>query len=505
MKKIITVPIVALLLLIVIAIVNGLTTYKDEQYYPKTQLIPVNVDKTAILQRLSKAIQIPTISVDDRSLFNPTPFEDFIVLLAQEYPTIHQRAERQLVNNYNIVYKFTGTDPTLKPALFMGHIDVVSVDEITLDKWTHPPFDGVIDNDIIWGRGAIDDKSTVMSLMEAMELTLNAHQENPFKRTVYFAFGHDEEVGGELGAQLIAKHFKEQGIVFEFVLDEGGVILKKGMMPNIDQEIAIIGVAEKGFMNIRMTVEQTGGHSSTPPAHTGPGILAQAIVKLENAPFPADLSFTNLTFDRVAHFADFGAKVAMANQWLTSPVIEKVMLDNPKTAASIRTTTAVTMLSGSSKSNVLPTKSTAVVNFRVMPGHTSASVKAYVEQVIENPDIQLEVFMASEPSKVSPVDHYGYRLIEQTIRETEPDVLVAPYMVQGGTDSKFYSDLSDAIYRFMRVKVSNEILAGMHGIDEHMPTEDYIKGVQFFHELIRKSAITPDNAIVGSNHMDTAP
>lgn len=504
MKKIIL-PLIALLLVIVIAIVNGLTAYKDEQYYPSTQLIPVNLNEAAVLQRLSKAIQIPTISVDDRSLFNPTPFEDFITLLVHEYPAINERAERLLVNNYNIVYKFEGSDPSLKPVLFMGHIDVVSVDEITLNKWTHPPFAGVIKDEIIWGRGAIDDKSTVMSLMEAMELTLNAHPQNPLKRTVYFAFGHDEEVGGKEGAQLIAKHFKEQGIVFEFVLDEGGVILKKGMMPNIDEEIAIIGVAEKGFMNIRMTVEQTGGHSSTPPEHTGPGILAQAIVKLENAPFPADLSFTNLTFDRVAHFADFGAKVAMANQWLTSPLIEKVMLDNPKTAASIRTTTAVTMLSGSSKSNVLPTKSTAVVNFRVMPGHSSEQVKAYVEQVIDNPQIKLEIFMASEPSKVSKIDHYGYRLIEQTIRETEPEVLVAPYMVQGGTDSKFFSDLSDAVYRFMRVKVSDKILAGMHGIDEHMPTEDYLKGVQFFHELIRKSAITPKNAVVKSTYGTAAP
>jgi carboxypeptidase PM20D1 len=367
-------------------------------------------------------------------------------------------------------------------------MDVVSVDEITLDNWTHPPFKGVIENNTIYGRGAIDDKSTVMSLMEAMELTLS--QNKTLARTVYFAFGHDEEVGGKLGAQAVAAYFDKKDISFEFVLDEGGVILKKGMMPNIDKEIAIIGIAEKGFVNIRLVVEQDGGHSSTPPENTGPGILAQAIVKLENNPFPANLNFTNLTFEKIGYYADTSAQIAMANQWITGPLIESVLLANSKTAASIRTTTAVTMLSGSSKSNVLPTKSTAVVNFRIMPGETVDTVRNHVEQTIDDPRVSLEVFMANNPSSVSQTHTYGFSLLEQTLREFDNEILVAPYMVQGGTDSKYFYNLSDAIYRFMRVKVDNDLLSGMHGIDERIPVDDYIKGIQFFHELIRKSAVS---------------
>ncbi len=486
MLKILSISVVSLFLLITVV---GLTKYDDLQYQPSVTATPVNVDQADAIERLSQAIQIETISHDNLSDFNGESFERFARFLADSFPLVNQKAKRTLINDYSIVYKFDGTNPDLKPVLFMGHMDVVSVDAITLDKWTHPPFSGVVENDIVYGRGAIDDKSTVMSLMEAMELTLK--QEQKLERTVYFSFGHDEEVGGKSGAQAIAAYFEQQAINFEFVLDEGGVILKKGMMPNIDKEVAIIGIAEKGFVNIRLTVEQTGGHSSTPPPHTGPGILAKAIVKLENNPFPTDLTFTNMTFNKLGYYADASAKIAMGNQWLTAPVIEHVLLGNSKTAASIRTTTAVTMLTGSSKSNVLPTESTAVVNFRIMPGETFDSVREHVEKIIDDPQVKLEVFMESNPSAVSNIDHYGFKLLEQTLREFDDQILVAPYMVQGGTDSKFFYRVSDAIYRFMRVKVDNELLAGMHGIDERIPVEDYIKGVQFFHELIRKAAVEP--------------
>jgi carboxypeptidase PM20D1 len=485
MLKILLSSLAALLLII---IVIGVTTYDDKQFHPTKSITPITVNEILATKRLSQAIQIATVSNDDLSKFKPEPFKNFAQFLQLSFPLIDKNAERTLINDYSIIYKFEGTNPALKPILLMGHMDVVSVDEITLDNWTHPPFKGVIENNTIYGRGAIDDKSTVMSLMEAMELTLS--QNKTLARTVYFAFGHDEEVGGKLGAQAVAAYFDKKDISFEFVLDEGGVILKKGMMPNIDKEIAIIGIAEKGFVNIRLVVEQDGGHSSTPPENTGPGILAQAIVKLENNPFPANLNFTNLTFEKIGYYADTSAQIAMANQWITGPLIESVLLANSKTAASIRTTTAVTMLSGSSKSNVLPTKSTAVVNFRVMPGETVDTVRNHVEQTIDDPRVSLEVFMANNPSSVSQTHTYGFSLLEQTLREFDNEILVAPYMVQGGTDSKYFYNLSDAIYRFMRVKVDNDLLSGMHGIDERIPVDDYIKGIQFFHELIRKSAVS---------------
>ncbi len=489
MKTIIKTTLVLLTLLMVGLFLKGSYHYEDKQYHPSTQLKRIAIDEKNAVLRLSQAIQIPTVSHDDPTLFDDRPFEQFKALLASKFPKVNQFAERTLINDYSIIYHFKGADSNLKPVLFMGHSDVVSVDEITLDKWTHPPFSGMVADNTIYGRGAIDDKSTILSLMEAMEIYLE--QGKLFERSIYFAFGHDEEIGGENGAQQIAKHFKSIGINFEFVLDEGGVILKKGMMPNLDKEVAIIGVAEKGFVNIRLVVEQDGGHSSTPPANTGPGILAQAIVKLESNPFPSNLAFTNLTFEQLGYYADFGAQLVMANQWLTGPLIERVLLSNSKTAASIRTTTAVTMLSGSSKSNVLPTKSTAVANFRILPGESVDSVLSYVKNTIDDPRVTLETFMASSPSAVSSIDSYGFTTLEQTLREFDDSILVAPYMVQGGTDSKYFYDLSDAIYRFMLVKVDNELLSGMHGIDERLPVTDYISSIQFMYQLINTVANEP--------------
>jgi len=367
----------------------------------------------------------------------------------------------------------------------MGHMDVVPVDEETLDKWTHAPFAGTIADNQIWGRGAIDDKSTVMALMEAMELTLKQGKQP--KRTVYFAFGHDEEIGGSQGAKKIADYFEQKGLSFEFVLDEGGLILED-VIQTVDQPVAIIGIAEKGFVNIRLIAERPGGHSSMPPENTGPGILAQAIVKLEENKFPATLEYFNIMFDEIGFFANFGARFAMANQWLTSPLLKHSLLSSKDTAAGLRTTTAVTMLKGSSKSNILPTKATAVVNFRILPGETWESVLARVKTIIDDPRITYEVFMENNPSSVSSTESLGYQWIEQTIREFAEDVLVAPYLVAGGTDSMYFYPLTDSVYRFLMIRLDTSKLAIVHGIDERISVDNYVMCIQYFYELLRKSA-----------------
>ncbi len=365
----------------------------------------------------------------------------------------------------------------------MGHMDVVPVDQETKEKWTHEAFAGVIDDEKVWGRGALDDKATVMALMEAMELSLKEGKQ-PI-RTIYFAFGHDEEVGGSQGAKNIAEHFQQQGLSFEFVLDEGGAILK-GYIKNVAQSVGIIGIAEKGFMNIRLIAERPGGHSSMPPENTGPGILASAIVKLEQNKFPATLRYTNLTFDAIGSYADFTTRFAMANQWLTASLIKKKLLSDPSKAAGLRTTTAVTMMKGSSKSNILPTKASVVVNFRILPGETWQTVLANVKEIINDERVGYEVFMNNNPSKVSSTDSKGYKWISQTIREFEPDSLVAPYLVMGGTDSKYFYPLTDSVYRFLMIKLTPDVQKTIHGIDEHIKIEDYVEGIQYFHELFRK-------------------
>lgn len=469
---------------IVITFYRANTLYVDKQYYPKGETHKVVVDVDNVVSNFSKAIQIPTISKDYPAKTTPEPFLAFHQHLVDSFPVVHSFASREVINNYSLVYKFTGTDSSLKPILYMGHMDVVPVDDDTLDKWSHEPFSGAVVDGVIWGRGAIDDKSTVMALMEAMEITLK--QGKAPKRTLYFAFGHDEEVGGSQGAKKIAEHFIQQGVDFEFVLDEGGLITEN-MINIVDQPLAIIGIAEKGFMNIRLIVDRPGGHSSMPPENTGPGILAQAIVKLEKNKFPATAKYTNFTFDAVGSHSDFVTRFVMANQWLTEPLIVSQMLKEQKTAAGLRTTTAVTMLKGSSKSNILPTKSSAVVNFRILPGETTDTVLEYVKSVINDDRIRYEVFMENNPSKVSSTQSTGYKLIAQTIREFASDALVAPYLVMGGTDSKHFYPLTDSVYRFLMIRVNPTTMSLIHGIDEQISIENYVMSIQFFHELLRKS------------------
>jgi carboxypeptidase PM20D1 len=475
---------------LIIGIYRANTRYVDRQYYPEneTEKVAVNIDKA--VDTFSKAIQIVTISKDYPAAVTPEPFLAFHQHLVDSFPNVHRVASREIINDYSLVYKFAGSDESLKPILYMGHMDVVPVDEDTLGKWSHAPFSGTVAEGVIWGRGAIDDKSTVMALMEAMELTLK--QGKAPKRTLYFAFGHDEEIGGSQGAKKIADHFQQQGVNFEFVLDEGGLITEN-MINIVDQPLAIIGIAEKGFMNIRLIAERPGGHSSMPPENTGPGILAQAIVKLEHNKFPASAKYTNITFDAVGSHASFITRFVMANQWLTEPLIISQMLKEQKTAAGVRTTTAVTMLKGSSKSNILPTKASAVVNFRILPGETTETVLAHVKSIINDERISYEVFMANNPSKVSSTENIGYQLLSQTIREFANDTLVAPYLVMGGTDSKHFYPLTDSVYRFLMIRVNPETMKLIHGIDEHISIDNYVMSIQFFHELLRKSAF--DNEV----------
>jgi len=485
MKKILIYFLAIVVAMVLVGIYRTNTVYVDGQYYPTVQTEKVAVDRDLVVEHFQQAIRIATISKDYPAAVTPEPFLAFHQLLSASFPTVHSFAERTIINDYSLVYKFAGSQKDLKPVLFMGHMDVVPVDDETLDKWTHAPFAGTIADAQIWGRGAIDDKSTVMALMEAMELSLK-HGKQP-KRTVYFSFGHDEEIGGSQGAKKVAEYFAEQGVSFEFVLDEGGLILD-GVIDTVDQPVAIIGIAEKGFVNIRLVAERPGGHSSMPPENTGPGILAQAIVKLEENKFPATLEYTNIMFDAIGYFANTSTKFAMANQWLTAPLVIQSMLSKPNTAAGLRTTTAATMLKGSSKSNILPTRATATVNFRIIPGETAETVLARVKSIIDDPRITYEVFMSNDPSSISSTDSLGFRLIEQTIREFNDDALVAPYLVMGGTDSRYFYPLTDSVYRFLMIRLDPSTMGIVHGIDERISIDNYIMGIQYFYELLRKSA-----------------
>jgi len=487
LKKLLATLFLSLLVLTAVLVYRAETFFKDTQLEPATGLTPVDLEVVAAVRRFAQSLTFPTVSYDDRSRFDAAAFLEFRDFLETSFPLVHEHAERTVVNDYSLVYEFPGTDPSLKPVLFMGHMDVVPVEDITLEEWSYPPFSGTVADGIVWGRGSVDDKLTVLALMEAMETLLSEGRQA--KRTVYFSFGHDEEVGGKDGAREVAKWFREKGVSFDYVMDEGGAITQ-GMLAGLEQPVAIIGVSEKGYVNLVLTVNAPGGHSSQPPEHTALGTLARAIVRVEDNPFPARLDPVVMTFEQVGAEMPFMTRLAMANLWLFSPLVKRKMLSSKVDAAGIRTTTAATMASGSPKSNILPTRATAVINFRILPGDTVDGVRQRVAEIIDDDRVEITAEYGINPSTVSPIDSRGYELIASTIRGMDESVLVTPYMVRGGTDAKYFYELSPHVYRFMMLRIDPELVKYIHGIDERVAIDAYLEAVRFNYHLLRRSSET---------------
>lgn len=485
MKKLLGIAITIAVCLAVILVYRAATVFEDRQAEPAAGLTTPVIDEAGAVQRFAGALTFPTVSYDDRSRFDAEAFSGFAAYLQTAYPRVHSRATRELVNDFSIVYHLPGSNPGLPPVLFMSHYDVVPVEDSTLDDWSYPPFSGTVVDGMVWGRGSLDDKVGVIALLEALELLL-AQGLQP-QRTVYLAFGHDEEVGGQDGAARVAEHFRRQGIQFDLVLDEGGA-LTEGMIEGASQPVAVIGISEKGYVNLVLTVEAPGGHSSQPPPQSALGVLARAIVSVEEAPFPSRLDHLMPTFDAIGAYLPFTTRLAIGNLWLLGPLIESSMLQDKDSAAGIRTTSAATMASGSPKSNILPTRATAVINFRILPGETVESVRRRVGEVIDDPRVAVRAEYGIEPSPVSSVDSRGYEIIARTIRAMYDGALVAPYMVRGGTDARYFHALSPNVYRFLPVRVNAETIEQVHGIDEHVPIAEYINAIRFYSHVIRQAA-----------------
>lgn len=484
MKKLLLGIAALLAALVIIMVIRANTVFEDVQAEPASALPEVTLDEAAVVERFAGAIRYQTISHDDRTNFDAAAFLAFAEYLRESFPLVHEHAKRTVINEYSLVFHLAGSDPTLKPVLFMGHMDVVPVDAITREQWTHGPFDGVVENGVIWGRGTMDDKLSVMSFLEATEALLrDGHQPS---RSLYLSFGHDEEVGGEDGAQQVAKYFLNKGIEFEFVLDEGGVVTE-GMLSFVDRPVAIIGVAEKGYVNLRLTVNSEGGHSSQPPPQTALGVVSRAVVKVEDKPFPAQLKFMQLTFDALATYSSFTNRLAMGNTWLLGPVLRSQLVKDRSAAATLRTTTAATMASGSSKSNVMPTRAEAVINFRIIPGETAESVRDRVVGIIDDERVEVTMEHVFESSPVSPTDTMGYELLSSMIRGFDDNILVAPYLVQGGTDAKFFYQVSPNVYRFIMARATPDTLREIHGINEKVPVEDYLRAIRFYYAFMQRA------------------
>ena len=460
--------------------------YESRQVTPEV-VTPAPVDEGSVARHLADALQIRTIS---HSLEGPVETEallEFQQYLSATYPLTARRLQREIINEYSLLYTWTGKNPELPAVLLLAHMDVVPVEPGSEGAWKHDPFAGEIRDGEVWGRGAMDDKGPLICLMESVEGLLQRGFQP--ERTVLLAFGHDEELGGETGAIEIAKHLEARGVRAMLVLDEGGAVTEK-TIPTLDEPVALIGIAEKGSVSIDLEVETKGGHSSMPPRQSGIGVLSAAIVALEDNQVPGGLrGATSSMFDYLGPELPFPVRAILANRWLFDPLLERVFASLDVIAPMIRTTTAATIFNGGVKTNVLPSRVKATVNFRILPGDTIESVIGHVTKVIDDDRVRITPRGAARnPSPISPIDTQGFDAIHRSIKAVFPTATVAPYLVMGGTDSRYYSAISENLYRFAPFKFSSEDRKQIHGTNERIPVAALGKAVVFYTQLIEKAA-----------------
>jgi len=484
MKRIVRAIGILIVLLVLTLLVNTLrlTSHQLTNVSPAPS---ITVPDSAI-NRLAGAIQIPTVSYTDYSLTDTTQFDKFLSYLQTTFPLINQQLKRDTFNQYGLLYEWKGRNPALKPILLMAHYDVVPVIQGTQRMWKRPPFAGIVEDGYLYGRGTLDDKMSVIALLESVEYLLRTKYQP--ERTLLLAFGQDEETSGKRGAQTIAAGLKKRGVSVEYVLDEGGVIKTDGVS-GLQKPVALIGISEKGYLSLELTAIGKGGHSSMPPAQTSIGMVAEAVSKLEKHPFPARLDGgVSHLLDYLASEVSFAQRVVFANQWLFAPLIERTMAETKSGNASIRTTTAPTIFRAGAKDNVLPIDATATINFRILPGDTVDGVIERVKEVIDNDSITVSVLgKGNNPAPVSDPESPAFLTIHKTIRSVFPDVVVAPYVMLGATDSKFYSGVTSAIYRFSPVPLNDAETQTIHGTNERIGVKDYQNMIRFYVALIQNS------------------
>ena len=472
----------------------GVNAIRAAKFVPEKkdfgEAAPENVNVQRVLDNLSKAISIPTVSYPEKEKVDFTQFDKFHEFLEEAYPLIHKNLTKEVVLEASLIYKWEGTRSDLDPIALLAHQDVVPISAGTEGDWTQPPFSGYNDGEFIWGRGALDMKNHLIAVMEAVETLL----EEGFKpeRDVYLLFGQDEEVvaSGNGGAKNIMRILKERGIHLDSVIDEGGAIIPldvKGVINN--KELIGVGIAEKGYTDIEISVTAKGGHSSQPPVHSALGELAEVIRDIEGNQFKAELMpFAKHMITSLGQSCTYPLRLLTCNLPYMGPLVKYGMTKIPFTACFVRTTTAVTMAEGSPAANVLPQKASVVVNFRQMPGTTVDDLVAHIRKVCRNKKIEIKVLKAKEASSFSPTDSRAFKIIEELCCQDNKNAVVVPYLVMGGTDACYYEPICENIFRYSPYKVSVELLRCTHATNERIPVSAVEPAVAFFKKYVRKAS-----------------
>jgi len=475
-----------------LVVVAGLVV--NAQRFPSRQfkVAPIEapqINAEAVAETLADVLAVPTYSDQDRSQMDARQFVRLHAILTERFPNVHAELEREVIGGMTLLYRWPGEDETRDPILLMSHLDVVPVEESSRHEWLYPYDDGTIAEGFVWGRGALDVKCGVVGILAAVEHLL---QEGFSPRqTIYLAFGHDEEIGGAEGNAVIAQRFAEDEIRLACVFDEGGAILD-GVIPGAPKPVAFVAIAEKSSAHLEIVARGEGGHGSM-PGRSAVVNLTDAVHRIHQEPMPARITeATSTLLEFLAPEMPLPQRTLLGNRWLFDPVIAALFSRSPSTSAVVRPTINVTQLITESRENQTPTIARATLNARLLPGDSAEDVCDYVLSLTEDivlhngePAIACEVKRASIGELVSPVDCPEFETLQRTIHEVFPDVLVAAGLTSVGTDSKWYYDVTDKIYRFIPMRVTPEDVARIHGINERIGVENMAEVAQFYVQLIR--------------------
>lgn len=479
MKKLLALLGIGLLLIITIIFIKTFTNSPGaHQKGISLEVLPANA-----ITHMSQAIQLRTETPNDAYVFDTTTFLAYRKFLEKSYPLIHKNLPRTTIDSFNYIYEWKGTDTSLLPMVLMAHYDVVPVEASAVKLWHAVPYGGEVKENYIWGRGVLDDKSSMISILEATEAQL-AKGFQP-KQTILLCFGADEESSGN-GAIAVVKYFKSLHKRFDIVVDEGGEISTEDMK-DVKRPIASIGLGEKGYVTLILTAQKAGGHSSIPAKTTVIDILSKGLYKLRENQMPAKIIPPIKAYlERVSGYTDnFWKKMMLSNMWLFENQVINNLSDAPNTNALVRTTIVPTIVNSGVRDNVIPTFATASVNSRILPGETQQDVYNYVEKTINDTNIKITYYhnFSTLPSSTTDINSKAFKRVEKVINAIVDDVIVAPMLMVGATDSRNYRDISDGVINFTPMTNAK----GYHGIDERLLISDFQKFVNFYTLLIQGS------------------
>ena len=468
----------AVALLLAVLLIRALLFRPKPQKEAPTETF--DFDETAAVEALQRLVQCKTVSSNDPAQEDDGEFRKLIDMLPALYPQVFEVCSFRELPDRGLLFCWPGKTAEA-PSVMMAHYDVVPVNE---ESWDKPPFAGIIEDGVLWGRGTLDTKVTLNGVLSAANYLIGkgfqpAHD-------IYFAFSGGEEVNG-MGAVNIVNYFAENGIRPALVVDEGGAVVEN-VFPGVKAPCGLIGIAEKGMMNVQYTVRSSGGHASAPLPKTPITTLAKACRAVVENPFRMHLTKPAAEmFDTLGRHSSFALKLVFANLWLFKPVLNMICkAGGGEMNALVRTTTAFTMMEGSNARNVIPAEAKLVSNMRLNPADSVAGAKAYLEKVVKDADVEITVLESFEPSPISETDCESWDKVACAVAQTWPGCIVAPYLMVQCSDSRHYRDLSNHVYRFSAMAMTSQERKSIHGNNERIRLESICRAVEFYIRLMKQ-------------------